>query len=204
MSKLTTESIRLLKYLDELLAFNHTFDSGIGKKKIKGVSGTMYSVLLNTMAEEVKKAESEWIKELKPKLSTPLPYKYKYKKRPQGRMFPFRIPKSNDLVNSLSTDFVSNYTNGTIDIKAWAEINSLHALLTNYGFSRAGKGTSKGKWAENNWMEKVFYSDKPYGNSKYGYVTSFSTIVHNIFRSKRLYNRIYYLKKKLRGELNFE
>jgi len=204
MANLNQEAVRLIKYLDELKDFTHTFDSGIGNKKIKGVSGTMYSVLMKTLTEEVKKAESIWISELKPKLSSPLPKIYKGKKRPQGRMFPYRIPKSNDLVNSLSVDFASNYSNNEIGLKAWAEISSLHGILTNYGFTSRGKGTSQGNWAKQNWMEKVFYSPTPYGNSRYGYVTSFSSIIKGIFRSKRLYNRIYYLKKKLREELKVE
>ena len=200
------EHSRLLDYLDDLIQDTKNFKN-VWNKQVSGVSGgKMYDVILKTITEEVKKGESQWLKELKPKLNTRVPTKYKNKKRPQGRMFPYRVPVSQhsdkrmanagDLVNSISTDFTTMYQNGQIRIKAWTEIKSFHGLLTNYGITRAGRGTSKGQWV--GWLPKVLHSKTPYGNSKYGYVTSFDSIIKGIFRSKRLYNRLYYLKKKLR------
>jgi len=116
----------------------------------------------------------DWETEVYIAVDDKLPNKYKGKKRPQNRLFPYKV--SEDLQNNISTSQNVNVTHFGVSTKFTFNLESPHSTLTTYGFTSKGKYTSKGNWV--GWTDKVFKQDK------YGKVTGAKKRVFNVIENE--------------------
>ena len=177
---------RLLDYLSSFTGSNVKSFTGI--KKRVGVTKTLFGIILNSIEQEVKKEQDSWLKKVKKKLNDPLPDKYRGRKRPRLRLFPYRV--SGELYENIVSEVQAYKENHyTFAVNSFVEFESLHSILTNEGITSRGKST--GHWV--GWMDDLLHSkDRTRGG-----IPSIHKLLSELFASKKLNNIISReLKKK--------
>jgi hypothetical protein len=181
------EYTRLLQYVGQFLGENIKKNEGI--KRRVGVSNAVLGILLRSLEQETEKEQQKWLKKIKKRLGEDIPDKYRGRKRPPQRLFPYRV--SGDLYDEITTEvYAKKLNNSTFEIQSFVKFNSLHALLTDKGIVKGGITT--GRWK--GWMQDVLHGDGR-GKGANG-VPSIHNMLENLFSSKRLNKIINYYRAK--------